>query len=219
MSVLVIVLKHKAIDYDIDYIELADPPQWFLALSPLKKAPVLQVGDHVIFESTVINEYLDEAHPNKLHPDNLITRAYNRSWIEFGNSCTWNAFHLSVKDNEKEFNEVWQDLLEKFDAIEKVIIGTPFFNGSEFSLVDASYAPLLQRLDFLNQLRSGILDNSRHPKLCQWKNDLLSLKVVQQSSVSNIKALYEDLLWKRQGFVAQFLDKSKCRKPVESGVY
>ena len=214
-----IALQYKAVEYDIDYVDLANPPEWFLKLSPLKKVPLLRVEDHVIFESTVINEYIDEAYPNKLHPSSLILRAYNRSWIEFGNVCTWSAFHLSVKEKEEDFNNVLDDLLNKFDQLEKAIIGTPFFNGAEFSLVDASYAPLFQRLKYLDELKPGILDEKRHPRISTWKEHLLSLNAVQQSAVPELNELYHELLWKRQGFISRFLDKTKFAKPVPKSIY
>ena len=83
---VVIALEVKGIDYDIEYIDLACPPDWFLAISPLKKVPLLIVENQVIFESSVINEYIDEAFPvNQLHPKDLLLRAQNRSWMEFCN--------------------------------------------------------------------------------------------------------------------------------------
>ncbi len=55
----VITLKEKNVDFDIEYIDLANKPEWFLKISPLGRVPVLQVGEEVLFESAVINEYLD----------------------------------------------------------------------------------------------------------------------------------------------------------------
>ena len=175
--------------------------------------------DQVIFESTAINEYIDEAYPNKLHPSNIILRAHNRSWIEFGNVCTWSAFHLSIRETEEDFNNVLDDLLNKFDQLEKAIGYTPFFNGSEFSLVDVSYAPLFQRLEYLDELRPEILDEKRHPRINIWKENLLTLNAVQRSCVPEIKELYHELLWKRQGFISQFLDKAKYERPVAKSIY
>lgn len=214
-----IALQYKTVEYDFEYIDLANPPEWFLKISPLKKVPLLLVEDHVIFESTVINEYIDEAYPNKLHPSDLILRAHNRSWIEFGNGCMWSAFHLSVKEKEEDFNNVLDDLLNKFDQIEKAIGGAPFFNGSEFSLVDSSYAPLFQRLEYLDELRPGILDKRRHPRINAWKESLLTLNAVQRSAVPEIKQLYHELLWKRQGYISQFLDEEKYGKNSEKRIY
>lgn len=215
----VIVLKHKMIAYDIEYIDLADPPLWFVELSPLKKVPLLLVGDHVIFESMVIAEYLDEVYPNQLHPQDIIVRATNRSWIEFGNECLWSAFHFSVKETEAEFNAVRDGLLNKFDQIEKALSGAPFFNGDTFSLVDASYAPLFQLLELLNELRTGILDISRHPKITIWKNHLLKLDPVRTSCVPEMKELYHEQLRKRQGYISTFLDKTKYTQNVKKSIY
>ena len=169
----VIALQAKAVDYDIEYIDLGNPPEWFLDISPHKKVPLLLVGDDVIFESAVINEYIDEAYPNKLHPDDLILRAKNRSWIEFGNACLWSSFHLSVKETRQEIDDVLTEMWDKFDQIEGVLSATPYFNGAEFSLVDASYAPLLQRLQYLEELTPGIFDQQRHPRITAWKDTLL----------------------------------------------
>ena len=80
-----VVLNWKNVDYGLEYIELADPPDWFLKLSPFKQVPILLVKDKVLFESTAINEYIEEAYEKKLHPDDLILKAKNRSWIAFCN--------------------------------------------------------------------------------------------------------------------------------------
>ncbi|MDX1655109.1 MAG: glutathione S-transferase N-terminal domain-containing protein, partial [Candidatus Competibacteraceae bacterium] len=54
----VIALKEKGAQFEIAYIDLKDPPEWFKKLSPLGKVPLLRVGEEVLFESAAINEYL-----------------------------------------------------------------------------------------------------------------------------------------------------------------
>ena len=56
----VITLKYRNVPFEITYIDLKDPPDWFQEISPLGKVPVLLVDDSPLFESAVINEYLDE---------------------------------------------------------------------------------------------------------------------------------------------------------------
>ncbi len=138
-----IVLKYKGIQHEVKYVDLASPPEWFMRISPLKKVPLLLVDDHIIFESSVICEYLDEAYPNKLHPKNLILRAENRSWIAFGDACFWDSFYITVKETKKDFYQVRDDLFSRFDQIENVISQGPFFNGDELSLVDIGFAPFI----------------------------------------------------------------------------
>ena len=214
-----IVLKCKVIGHELIYIDLANPPEWFVQLSPLRKVPILLVGDHVIFESAVINEYLDEAYPNKLHPRDLILRAKNRSWIEFAGVCMWDAFYLSVKETEKEYNEIRDQLLSKFDQLEKVVLATPFFNGKKFSLVDASYAPLFRLLQFISALRPDIIDTARHPTLNTWKAALLEQAAVRESCVPEIESLYREQLWMRRGYLSQFLDQAKYTHDVVKSIY
>jgi glutathione S-transferase len=76
-----IVLREKAIDFEFRHIEPDNRPDWFLAISPHKKVPVLRIDDTVsLFESNAIAEYLDETIPPRLHPDDPVERAINRAW-------------------------------------------------------------------------------------------------------------------------------------------
>src|SRR6266568_1806165 len=74
----VIALTEKGIAFERIDIDLANKPDWFLAISPLGKTPVLQVGDTAIFESAVILEYLEETQPKPLHPDDPLRRRASR---------------------------------------------------------------------------------------------------------------------------------------------
>ena len=71
----VITLKHKGVPFEVKYIDLENKPDWFLRLSPTGKVPVLKVGDTVLFESAVINEYLNDVNPPSMHPADPLDRA------------------------------------------------------------------------------------------------------------------------------------------------
>ena len=117
----VLTLLHKNIDFDIEYIDLMNPPQWFLDISPLGKVPVLQVGEDVIFESSVIVEYLDEVYGESLHPADPLVKAHNRSWMEFGNECLMNGYKLIVAEDEAGFNEQREAMQNKLKQLENKI--------------------------------------------------------------------------------------------------
>jgi len=212
-----ITLQYKGIDYDIEYVDLGSPPEWFLAISPQKKVPLLIVDSTVIFESAVINEYIDEAYPPKLHPEDLLMKAINRSWIEFCNNISLYTFQLTIKENKSDFKDTLEAMLNDFDLVENYLEAKPFFNGEQFSLVDSSYAPVFQRLDFLEQIYKPIIIPERHPELAKWKDSLLLLKAVKQSTVKDIQNLYYQLLWTRQGYISQFLsEKEYGKRPTKS---
>ena len=71
----VLALEEKGVDYELAYIELEDPPDWFKRLSPLGKVPLMLVDDNPVFESAVILEYLDEVYQPSLHPKDPLQRA------------------------------------------------------------------------------------------------------------------------------------------------
>src|SRR3989337_1446247 len=84
----VIVATEKGIEFERVDIDLADKPDWFLAISPTGKVPLLEVTEtdgskHVLFESAVIAEYLDEiGGGERLLPADPLLRARERAWVE-----------------------------------------------------------------------------------------------------------------------------------------
>ena len=198
----VITLLHKQVPYDITYIDLVDPPLWFLEISPFAKVPVLRVnGKEVIFESAVINEYIDEVTPGRLHPRDPLKRAMNRAWIEFGSACLNDAFRLALVKSEEEYNDVLENLLEKFDRLEDTLGKGPFFNGARFSLIDAAYAPLFIRL----QIKASIVPNysrEQYPRVAAWSDTLLALNEVRKSAVPDLASLYKAMIGAKRGYLA-----------------
>ena len=110
----VIALREKGVEFETTYIELEQRPAWFKAISPLGKVPVLRVGETSIFESAVINEYLDEVYAPKLHPADPLRRAHNRAWIEFASTLTQQQFQLGIAADKAGYNMA-RDLLDAGD--------------------------------------------------------------------------------------------------------
>ncbi len=201
----VLTLLYKDVDFDIEYIDLENPPQWFLDLSPLGKVPVLQVGDQVLFESSVIVEYLDEVHGPSLHPADVLLKAQNRSWMEFGNECLMNSFNLIVAADEAGFSEQRKALGNKLDQLEQKIGNDRYFNGEEVSLVDLSFVPFFQRLKYIDEVTPGLIDVARHPRVNRWSENLLGLDLVAPSTVPEIKQLYTGMMKKRAGYLSTLM--------------
>lgn len=200
-----IVLAHKDIDHEIEYIDLNNPPGWFQDVSPLKKVPALVVGDYAFFGSTVINEYLDEQFAHRLHPTSNLEKATNRSWIEFGGECLSDIAGMMLNKTEHEASAAREALLNKFDRLEQVVGADPYFDGNHFSLVDAGYAPSFQRLNYLDALWPGTWDVRRHPKIVAWKDRLLEHPAVLASTVSDLQGLFYDFIRRREGYVTRFM--------------
>lgn len=202
----VITLNHKNVDYDITYIELDNPPQWFLDISPMAKVPVLKIDDqHVLFESAIINEYLDDVTPGTLRPRDPLKLAQNRAWIEFGSTCIVDQYMLGMKKDKQDYEQHIEKSLKNLDTLEKQLSDRPYFNGDQFSLVDAAYAPLMMRYDILNR-HAGIFDDKKFPRISSWSKQLLTMDAVKKSVVDDFDVRYLGVLKKQNGYAAQLLN-------------
>jgi Glutathione S-transferase len=103
----IITLLHKQVGFTLTHIDLAHKPEWFLALSPMGKVPCLKIDEHtVLFESQVINEYLDETIAPALHPADPLKRAQHRAWIAFGSEILNDQFQMMIAQGGRTFRRL-----------------------------------------------------------------------------------------------------------------
>jgi len=185
-----IALAEKGIAYERAYVDLANKPDWFKALSPLGKTPVLKVGETAIFESAVILEYLEETQPNPLHPTDPLRRAEHRSLIEFGSAILSEIWGLYSADDAEAFETKRKQLAERFSWLERRLRAEPWFDGPEFSLVDAVFAPVLRYFDAFDRIGDfGIL--AELPRMARWRQALSARPSVQAA----VGVDYDARLW------------------------
>ncbi|MCO4771108.1 MAG: glutathione S-transferase family protein [Deltaproteobacteria bacterium] len=180
-----ITLQEKGVEYDIRYVDLANKPDWFLAMNPLGKVPVLKVGETVVFESAVINEYLDEVYGPQLHPADPLQKAMHRSWIEVTEQLGGPGYMLMVAETEEAARAAAGKARPTLEMFEEKIEG-PFFAGEEFSLVDGAAAPFLQRLWWSEEVRPDLGMFDGLPKVTAWTRQLLARPSVQASTIPEI---------------------------------
>lgn len=197
----VIMMLEKGVDYDITYINLKEPPEWFKEISPLGKVPLLKVGDEVLFESAVIMEYLDEVNPPSMHPTDPLRKAQNRAWIEFASTLIMSQFNMVMSKEKEDFDKAQEELRNKLSMVEKQLTG-PYFNGEDFTLVDMAFAPVFMRLAFLEKWQPmGLLDSL--PKTQAWSEKMLARESVANSVVEDLEELYRNHIASSGGYGAQ----------------
>jgi glutathione S-transferase len=190
-----IALEEKAVPYTIDYIDLSAKPQWFLDLSPLGKVPLLRVGDRVLFESAVINEFIDEtAGGPRLHPEDPLERAYDRAWIEFTSVALADCYRLMLAADQTLLLEQGEKVREKLARFERELKTGPYFHEERFSLVDCAVAPLLQRLQWCEAIAPELALFDATPKTLAWSDSLLERPSVQRSTIPEIREVFMEYL-------------------------
>ena len=111
-------MNEKDVPFDRRDIDLANKPDWFLALSPLGKTPVLVVEGKPVFESAVILEYLEETQQRPLYPSDPLERAQHRSWIEFGSAVLSDIAGFYGAADAAIFADKTASLTRKFARLE-----------------------------------------------------------------------------------------------------
>ena len=202
-----IVLRVKDVEFDVTYIDLRNKPDWFLAISPHGKVPVLQVDDRPLFESNAIAEYLDEVVAPRLHPESPIERARHRAWTDFVPTFAagLSVYYSKTEDAVQErMDGARQRLAKLTEALAQDALPGPFFGGQELCLVDAAYAPFLQRFTLVDQwLQTGLL--GEFPDVASWTDALLADSRVIGSVPDNFVAEFIANLRRRKLYVADLI--------------
>lgn len=183
-----IALLEKGVPFERVHIDLADKPGWFVALSPLGKVPLLRVApdrgeDVTLFESAPICEWIEETQPGpRLHPADPLTRARHRAWMEFGSAVLGDLWGLETASEPDLFEAKRKAIAAKFDRLEDVLGGGPYFAGEAFSLVDAVFAPIFRYFDVFDVIADTGLFAGR-AKLSAWRH-ALSLRPSVKAAVT-----------------------------------
>jgi glutathione S-transferase len=176
----VITLLEKDIPHQRTYIDLANKPDWFAAISPLGKVPLLRVEGEILFESAVICEYLDEITPGSLHPIDPLQKAKHRSWIEFGSGILNSIAGFYNAPSRENFAQKCDELAGKFSWIEQSLGSNGYFAGEKFLLIDAVCGTIFRYFDVLDKIDDfGVFTNT--PKVNKWRQLLQHRDSIQQA--------------------------------------
>lgn len=96
------MMHEKGAPFERRYIDLRAKPDWFLAISPRGKVPVLLVDGRPLFESQAIIEFLDETHPPSLLGTDPFDRARQRAWVEVANDLSNAQYRLFIAPAPEE---------------------------------------------------------------------------------------------------------------------
>lgn len=201
-----IALDEKGVAFNRINVDLDNKPDWFKAISPLGKVPLLMVGESVIFESAVIVEYLEDTQPNPLHPADPLKRAGHRAWMEFDSTVLADIWGFYNAPDEATLQAKAHALADKFVRLEQHLSDGPYFDGARFSLVDAVFAPVFRYFDLFEQIGDfGILDGK--PKLASWRLALAARPSVVHAVAPDFQDRLRAFVIARKSQVSQLMLK------------
>jgi glutathione S-transferase len=172
-----IVLHEKGIDFDVHEVDLSNKDEEFLSVSPYGKVPVVAIDGITLYESNVVNEYLDEVHEiPRLMPANPEKRALARSWMAFADDYFFPfIFRMSMGSqrgfSEEQIQEAREKLQDSLSRLERQLEGKEYLVG-EYSLADIAHAGNFHRLRELAE--RGDIPLQKHPNVVAWMERLES---------------------------------------------
>jgi glutathione S-transferase len=193
-SVITMILQKRP--FKLTNIDLRNKPDWFLKISPLGKVPVMKVNEDVLFESAVINEYLDEtaSEDNRLSPKDPLAKARNRAWLEYFTQLftSWiKVLNSKTKeDHETEYKE-FSRKLKYFEDYKPTVLKGQYLNGDKVhyfvsdlqpNLIDIAIAPFAQRMLIWDQHSSKpLIAKADFPHVHAWFNNLFNFPELWQA--------------------------------------
>ncbi|GJJ01703.1 glutathione S-transferase [Duganella rhizosphaerae] len=190
------MLAEKGVPYERRDVDLAAKPDWFLAMSPLGKTPVLLTDGVALFESAVICEYLDETHAPRLHPSDALLRAQQRSWMEFGSALLNLIGGFYNAADQQALAAKAAEIHARFEQVEAALGEGPYFMGGQFGMVDAVFGPVFRYVDVFDTIADfGMLAGL--PRTAAWRAALAARPSVRQAVPANYPDLLRAFLLKR----------------------
>ncbi len=153
------VLIEKGIEFELTEIDIYNRPAWFREVSPYGKVPLLRHDGRIVYESAIINQYLDEAFPAPaLMPADPYGRAQARIWMDYCETRYLPATQrlmaereqpAQLADNQARLAEVMRFM--EHEGLRKLGDG-PYWLGSAPTLVDFQFLPFFERFAVYQEL-------------------------------------------------------------------
>lgn len=174
----ILVLLEKSISFDLETVDLTRKHEFLDKLSPYARVPVLVHAGRMIYESSIINEYIEETFPAPaMLPDTAHERAEARFWIDFCNTRFMPAyFNLLKSDPGDSRNRLRSQLGECLDVIDKDGLmqqggRRPYWLGDTPGLVDFAFWPFFERFTDVEVYR-GVEIPAELARLNSWLEEM-----------------------------------------------
>lgn len=143
-----IVLYEKGMDFQIVDVDLFNKPEDIAVMNPYNQVPILVERDLILYESNIINEYIDERFPHpQLMPADPIMRARARLFVFRFEKELFSHIDALESASQQKSDKARAAIRENLIQMAPVFTKQKHMLGDEFSMLDVAIAPLLWRLE------------------------------------------------------------------------
>ncbi len=165
------VLQEKGAEFEAREVDLQNKSEEFLKASPTGKVPVIVVDGDSLYESNVVNQFLDEVFEEpKLLPEDPKERAYARIWMARADGDLYPHVFVSTMGRERGFSEekvieALEKLKGTLSRLDERLEGREYL-ADGFSLADIAHAGNFVRLRELDE--EGAISLADYPNVASW---------------------------------------------------
>jgi glutathione S-transferase len=166
-----LVLHEKGAEFEAHEVDFRNKSEEFLEASPTGKVPVVVVDGDSLYESNIVNQYLDEVYEEpKLMPEDPKARAYTRIWMARADEDFYPQVFVSSMGRERGFpqgriSEAQEKLVVTLARLEDRLEGSEYL-ADGFSLADIAHAGNFVRLHELEE--NGTVSLADYPNVVSW---------------------------------------------------
>ncbi len=147
-----LVLFEKGMDFEVRDVDLFNKPEDISTMNPYGQVPILVERELILYESNIINEYIDERfpHPQLMPADPLMRSRARLMLFNFEKEL---FVHVNVLENDKAkhsdkaHDRARSEIRDRLTTLAPLFLRNKYMLGDEFSMLDVAVAPLLWRLD------------------------------------------------------------------------
>ena len=144
------VLYEKGMDFEIKDVDIFNKPEDLAVMNPYNQVPVLVERDLILYESNIINEYIDERFPHpQLMPGDPVMRGRGRLVLFRMEKELFSLVHVLDNPNStnKEMAKAREAIGNGLTMLAPAFTKNKYILGDDFSMIDVALSPLLWRLD------------------------------------------------------------------------
>lgn len=143
-----IVLHEKGMDFEIRDVDMHGLPEEVAAMNPYNQLPILVERDLILYESNIINEYIDERFPHpQLMPADPVMRARARLFLFNFERDLFSYVRQIMEGPQKAADKARSIIRDNLTAIAPIFAKQKYMLGEDYTMLDVAIAPLLWRLD------------------------------------------------------------------------
>jgi len=144
-----LVLFEKGMDFEIRDVDLYNKPEDISIMNPYGQVPILVERDLILYESNIINEYIDERFPHpQLMPADPVQRGRARLLLFNFERELFVHVEALEKQDAKKIDKARVLVRDRLAQLAPVVTKNKFMLGEDFSMIDVALAPLLWRLEY-----------------------------------------------------------------------